>query len=136
MCSISVFSFQPTVTVTKGNDAILEWDVSGHLTNLEYQIYSNDTKIISGNSKNVIHFKSANEKYGLRINVKRIGIIIRLTLKEAIHSDEAIFTLKVELGSKGTKTVDEITLDVTGFFFFFTIFHTYSKVNNQLKLIC
>ena len=119
MCSISVFSFQPTVTVTKGNDAILEWDVSGHLTNLEYQIYSNDTKIISGNSKNVIHFKSANEKYGLRINVKRIGIIIRLTLKEVLHSDEAIFTLTVEIGILGKKTLDDITLDVTGLFCLF-----------------
>ena len=103
------------MTVSKGDTAILEWDVSKYLLNLQYQIYSDNIKIITGSSRAVL-LDPATEKYGSRITAEKKGSKIRLTLKEVMHSDEAKFTMTVEVGISGKDTLDEITLDVTGLF--------------------
>ena len=119
---ILVFSVQSssTVTVTKGKNAVFEWDIATYTNAKEFQIYVADNKMAIINRSGV--FTSTDDgtkKYGKRIKGEINGDRMRLTIADVTHSDEATFSADAEISRTDRREIGKITLDVSGALCFF-----------------
>ena len=118
-----VFSAQSssTVTVTKGKNAVLEWNIAPYTTAKEFSIWVSEKRMATIFSRSGRFFLSDNatKKYGKRNKVEINGDRMRLTITDVTHSDEATFLAEAEIGLNNRQEIGRITLDVSGALCFF-----------------
>ena len=110
--------------VEKGASAILKWDTTPYQNAGAFIIYLNKQKnlVTVTSSGGVTPTEDAKDLYGDRLKIEKDGNLIRLTLSDVTHSDEGKFLAVAENNANDRPEIEEITLDVTGTFYFDKIF--------------